>query len=60
MLATHWCAGCTADREFASFDCFDHEVDCVELVCVTCGAGIEFVAVQARQDPVEVSLRRAS
>jgi hypothetical protein len=41
MNPTRWCSGCAAVTAFERFDCADHPDDCVELVCTTCGVGIE-------------------
>ena len=44
MIATtelRWCEVCAAETVFDRFDCGDHAGDCLELVCSTCGAGIE-------------------
>ena len=41
MNVTRWCTGCAADAAFERVDCADHPEDCVELVCVLCGVGIE-------------------
>ena len=41
MSITRWCAECAADAVFDRFDCADHPEECIELVCVLCGAGIE-------------------
>jgi hypothetical protein len=60
MIATHWCGDCSADREFTTFECGDHDADCIELVCVECGAGIEVGATLLVLATVEVPLRRAS
>ena len=58
MNVTRWCSGCAADVEFEPFDCADHPEDCIELVCVLCGCGIELppvrivaVGVDARVSP---------
>ena len=52
MNVTRWCGGCVAETAFERFDCADHAEDCVELVCVVCGGGVEYAAVQA--EPGEV------
>lgn len=41
MNVTRWCSECAADAAFERFDCADHPEECIELVCVLCGAGIE-------------------
>ncbi|HEU0132916.1 MAG TPA: hypothetical protein VFQ85_18190 [Mycobacteriales bacterium] len=46
MGDTRWCGGCVAETAFERFDCAEHEGDCVELVCVRCGAGVELAPVQ--------------
>jgi hypothetical protein len=46
MNVTRWCGGCAADAVFERFDCADHPGDCVELVCVGCGAGAELGPVR--------------
>lgn len=45
MSITRWCSECAADAAFERFDCADHPEDCIELVCVLCGAGIELALV---------------
>ena len=52
MNATRWCSGCAADVELDRFDCADHPEDCIELVCVLCGAGFELPPPQAAVGPV--------
>ena len=44
MSKIRWCSGCAADTAFERFDCAEHPEDCVELVCVLCGEGIELPA----------------
>jgi hypothetical protein len=46
MNTTRWCSGCAAESAFDPFDCADHPEECIELVCILCGAGIEMPAVQ--------------
>ncbi len=55
MTFTRWCSGCAADAAFERFDCAEHPEDCIELVCVLCGAGIEYAPVQAV--PARLELR---
>ena len=57
MNTTRWCSGCAADAAFERFDCADHPEDCIELVCVLCGAGIE---LPSAQDVASTSGRRRS
>ena len=45
MSITRWCSECAADAAFERFDCADHPEDCIELVCVLCGGGIELALV---------------
>ena len=45
MTLTRWCSDCAADAAFEQFDCADHPEECVELVCVLCGGGIEIAVV---------------
>lgn len=47
MSITRWCSECAADAAFDRFDCADHLEDCIELVCVLCGAGFELAPAQA-------------
>lgn len=46
MSVTRWCSGCAAEAAFDRFDCVDHPEDCIELVCVLCGAGFEMPPAQ--------------
>lgn len=57
MPVHRWCSACAAESSFDAFDCADHPADCLELVCRTCGLGIEtagYVAAAA-PEPVRVS-----
>jgi len=47
MSVTRWCSGCAAEAAFERFDCLDHPEECIELVCVLCGAGFEVPPVQS-------------
>lgn len=58
MNVTRWCSGCAADVEFDRIDCADHPEDCIELVCVLCGEGIELPAPQV--GPVRRRSRRSA
>ena len=51
MSVTRWCSGCAAEAAFDRFDCVDHPEECIELVCVLCGAGFEVPPVQADVRP---------
>ena len=51
MTLTRWCSDCAADAAFERFDCADHPEDCVELVCVLCGGGIEVALVPTPAAP---------
>ena len=57
MSVTRWCSGCAAEAAFDRFECVDHPEDCIELVCVLCGAGIEMPPAQA--SGVRTPARRA-
>lgn len=46
MSVIRWCSGCAAEAAFDRFDCADHPEDCIELVCVLCGAGFEMPPAQ--------------
>ena len=46
MSVTRWCSGCAAEAAFERLDCVDHPEECIELVCVLCGAGFEIAPVQ--------------
>ena len=56
MNRIRWCSGCAADTAFETFDCAEHTEDCVELVCVLCGEGIELPPPQP--SPVPARHRR--
>lgn len=47
MSKIRWCSGCAADTAFERFDCAEHPEECVELVCVLCGEGIELPPLPA-------------
>jgi hypothetical protein len=55
MTVTRWCSGCAADAAFERFDCAEHPEECIELVCVLCGTGIEFAPLGAAETEVRVS-----
>jgi hypothetical protein len=46
MTVTRWCSECAADAAFERLDRAEHSEDCIELVCVLCGAGFELAPVQ--------------
>lgn len=53
MNVTRWCSECAADAVFERFDCADHPEECIELVCVLCGGGIEVGPVPAADAPAD-------
>ena len=60
MSVTRWCSGCAADAAFERFDCAEHPEECIELVCVLCGTGIEFAPVQVVATVTEVRVSSAA
>lgn len=58
MSVTRWCSSCAAEAAFDRFDCVDHPEECIELVCVLCGAGFEVPPVQAGLAGAPVRLTR--
>ncbi len=46
MTVTRWCSDCAADAAFDRLDCAGRPEDCIELVCVLCGAGVELAPLQ--------------
>jgi hypothetical protein len=51
MTVTRWCSDCAAEAAFERFDCAEHPEDCVELVCVLCGGGVELPPAPVKAVP---------
>lgn len=48
MLEPRWCGGCDGVSDFAPVpECPDHDLDCRELACTTCGLAYELAWVVA-------------
>lgn len=54
MTELHWCDACAAEVAFERFDCDDHGLDCLELVCTVCGHGVERVGAGIAADVAAV------